>query len=54
MLSPYIWVYFVVTVGSTCLTISTWYYYTRRHANDFVTSKQADDLESQRKPSSSG
>lgn len=36
--SPYIWLYFVVTAGFTCATLSIWYFYSKRtykkHGND--------------------
>lgn len=29
MVSPYIWLYFVITTGFTCVTIIVWYLYNR-------------------------
>lgn len=29
MVSPYIWLYFVITTGFTCVTIVVWYLYNR-------------------------
>lgn len=43
MVSPYIWLYFVVTTGFTCVTIFVWYMYNSR----IKSRKTSSDLEMQ-------
>lgn len=44
MLSPYIWMYAVVTAGLTGLTLTLWYFFGRPHLK---TKAKCDDVEGQ-------
>lgn len=44
MLSPYIWMYIVITVGLTGLTLTLWYFFGRPHLKQKT---DCDDVEGQ-------
>lgn len=44
MLSPYIWMYVVITVGLTGLTLTLWYFFGRLNLKEKI---DCDDVEGQ-------
>lgn len=44
VLSPYIWMYVVITVGLTGLTLTLWYFFVRPHHEEKA---HCDDVEGQ-------